>query len=87
MAYAGYIFTNNVVKALQGETNIVQCSYVESNVIPNVPYFASPCLFGKDGIETVLGYGTISDYENQWLQKMIPELQNQITKGIDFANK
>ena len=85
MAYAGYIFTENVVRAIQGEANIVQCAYVESNLVKDVKYFASPCLFGKDGVAEVQGYGTISTYEQSWLKKMIPELQKQITKGEEFA--
>ena len=86
MAYAGYIFTEKVVRALQGEPNLVQCAYVESSLVPNVKYFASPCLFGKDGVEQVQGYGTITDYEQAWLTKMIPELQKQITKGEEFVH-
>jgi malate dehydrogenase len=48
MAYAGYLFTENVIKALKGDTNIIQCSYVESTIVPDVKYFATPCLFGKE---------------------------------------
>ena len=85
MAYAGYIFTEKVVRALQGESNIVQCAYVESKLVPDVKYFASPCLVGKDGVEEVQGYGAITDYEQSWLNKMIPELQKQIIKGEEFV--
>jgi malate dehydrogenase len=87
MAYAGYVFAENVVRALQGEPHIQQCAYVESNVVDQVPYFASPCVFGRDGIEHVQGYGTISAYEQAWLDQLIPDLQSQIQKGIAFAQK
>merc|ERR1712129_534584 len=63
MAYAGYLFTENVLKALSGEPNVVQCAYVESDLVKDVPYFASPCTFGKEGVEEVLGFGELSDYE------------------------
>jgi malate dehydrogenase len=85
MAYAGYLFTEQVVRALQGEIGITQCAFVESTVVPGVPYFATPCVFGKEGVEQVLGYGTISPYEQGWLDRMVPELQKQIQKGVDFA--
>jgi malate dehydrogenase len=85
MAYAGYLFTENVLRGLRGES-VVQCAYVEST-ITDAAYFASPCQFGKDGVEQVLGYGTLSDYEQQWLNKLLPELKDQIQKGVDFANK
>jgi malate dehydrogenase len=86
MAYAGYRFTEQVVRALQGESGIQQCAFVESTVVPALPYFATPCVFGKDGVEQVLGYGTISAYEQGWLDKMVPELQSQIQKGVDFVH-
>jgi malate dehydrogenase len=87
MAYAGYRFTEQVVRALQGETGVQQCAFVASTVVPELPYFATPCVFGKDGVEEVRGYGTISAYEQQWLEQMIPELQSQIQKGVDFVQK
>jgi malate dehydrogenase len=85
MAYAGYVFTENVLKAMNGDNDIVQCAYVESS-LTDAPYFASPCKFGKDGVEEVMGYGDITSYEQGWLDKMLPDLKKQIQKGVDFAN-
>jgi hypothetical protein len=34
-----------------------------------------------------MGYGKISAYEQAWLDKMLPDLKNQVQKGIDFANQ
>jgi len=85
MAYAGYLFTENVLKAMKGE-EVIQCAYVESD-LTDAPYFASPCKFGPDGMEKVLGYGELSSYEQGWLDKLLPDLKKQIQKGIDFANK
>ena len=84
MAYAGYIFTENVLKAMNGE-DVVQCAFVESD-ITDAQYFASPCKFGKNGVEKVLGFGELSAYEKQWMDKMMPELKKQIQKGVDFVN-
>lgn len=84
MAYAGFLFTENVLKAMKGE-DIVQCAFVEST-LTDAKYFASPCKFGKDGIEQVLGYGTLSAYEQAWLDKLLPELKAQIKKGEEFVN-
>lgn len=83
MAYAGFLFTENVLKAMQGE-DIVQCSFVESS-LTELPYFASPCRFSANGVEEVLSYGELSSYEKKWFEKMIPQLKVQIQKGIDFA--
>jgi len=88
MAYAGYLFTENVLKAMSDSSGegIVQCAYVESTLTP-AKYFASPCKFGKSGLEEVLPFGDLSDYEQQWFDKMLPDLQKQIQKGEDFAKK
>lgn len=42
---------------------------------------------GPSSYLKVLGFGELSAYEKQWFDKMIPDLQKQITKGIDFVNK
>ncbi|KAL7542396.1 hypothetical protein ACHAXR_011745 [Thalassiosira sp. AJA248-18] len=84
MAYAGFVFTENVLKAMRGE-DIVQCAYVESS-LTDASFFASPVKFGKDGVEEILPLGDLSPYEQQWFEKMMPELKKQIQKGVDFAN-
>jgi len=85
MAYAGFIFTENVLKALRGE-DITQCAFVESN-LTEAEFFASPVKFGKDGIAEILPLGELSAYEKAWYDKMMPELKKQIQKGVDFVNK
>ena len=85
MAYAAYLFTEEVLKGMAGEDGIVQCAFVEST-LTDAPYFASPCKFGKDGVEEVLPMPAMNDYEKGWLTKLMPDLQKQIQKGIDFAN-
>lgn len=86
MAYAGYLFTEEVLRAMNGADDVVQCAYVEST-LTDAPFFASPCKFGPEGVTEVMGFGEISAYEQAWLDKMLPDLKNQIQKGIDFANK
>jgi malate dehydrogenase len=84
MAYAGYLFAENVIRAMNGE-EIVQCAYVEST-LTEAQYFASPCKFGPEGVKEVLPYGELSAYEKEWFDKMMPDLKKQIQKGIEFAN-
>ena len=83
--YAGYLFTEGVLKALKGEP-VTQCAYVEST-ITEAKFFASPCKFGPNGVEEVLPFGELSAYEKMWFDKMMPELKAQIQKGEDFVNK
>lgn len=84
MAYAGFLFTEGVIKAMKGE-EVTMCAYVEST-LTDATYFASPCKFGPDGVKEVLSFGELSAYEKGWFDKMLPELKGQIQKGIDFAN-
>lgn len=86
MAYAGYLFTDKVLQAMNGAEDIVQCAFVESE-ITEASFFSSPCKFGPDGVSEVMGYGEINDYEQGWFDKMIPDLKAQIQKGIEYANK
>ena len=51
MAYAGFLFTEGVIKAMKGE-EVTMCAYVEST-LTDATYFASPCKFGPDGVKEV----------------------------------
>lgn len=45
MAYAGARFGFSLIRALNGEQNIVECAYVRSNVT-EAKYFSTPVLLG-----------------------------------------
>ncbi|KAJ7968679.1 malate dehydrogenase [Quillaja saponaria] len=85
MAYAGAIFADACLKGLNGVPDIVECTFVQSNVT-ELPFFASKVRLGKNGVEEVLGLGPLSEYEKQGLQSLIPELKASIEKGIKFAH-
>jgi malate dehydrogenase len=42
---------------------------------------------GKNGVEEVFGLGPLSDYEQQGLESLKPELKASIEKGVEFANQ
>jgi len=86
MAYAGARFALALIRALKGDTNVVECAYVQSNVT-EAKYFATPILLGKNGIEKNLGMGKLSDFEQELLKVAIPELKKNIQKGEDFVNR
>jgi len=87
IAYAGYFFARNLLKALSGEQNVVQCTYVKSNVVPVVDYFSTPVLLGKSGVEKIFEIGTLSTYEQELLEKAIPELKKNIETGVQFFHE
>ena len=41
------------MRAMNGE-DVVECTYVESALVPGLPFFASPVRLGKDGIAEFL---------------------------------
>ncbi|KAM1655585.1 hypothetical protein EV2_008032 [Malus domestica] len=86
MAYAGAIFADACLKGLNGVPDVVECSFVQSS-ITELPFFASKVRLGKNGVEEVLGLGNLSDFEQEGLQSLIPELKSSIEKGIKFANQ
>jgi malate dehydrogenase len=86
MAYAGARFAISLVRALNGEQNVVECAYVKSDLTA-AAYFANPVLLGRNGLEKNLGLGKLSAYEQKLVDAAIPELQASIKKGEQFANK
>ncbi|KAL8141291.1 hypothetical protein V2J09_007312, partial [Rumex salicifolius] len=85
--YAGALFADACLKGLNGVPDVVECSYVESNIIADLPFFASKVKLGKNGVEEIYGLGSLSDYEKEGLEGLKAELKSSIEKGIQFANK
>ncbi|TDG51933.1 hypothetical protein AWZ03_001603 [Drosophila navojoa] len=85
MAYAGARFAGSLLKGLNGDKNVIECSYVQSN-ITEATFFSTPLVLGKNGLQENLGLPKLNDYEKKLLEAAIPELKKNIQKGIDFAN-
>merc|ERR1719281_1447197 len=64
MGYTGAHFADRVMAGLSGETGVVECTFVESS-ITEAKFFASPVTLGKEGVETIHGYGTVTPYEEK----------------------
>ncbi|CAA2955114.1 malate dehydrogenase, mitochondrial [Olea europaea subsp. europaea] len=86
MAYAGAIFADACLKGLNGVPDVVECSFVQSTVT-ELPFFASKVRLGKNGVEEVLGLGLLSEFEQQGLEALKPELKSSIEKGIKFVHQ
>uniref|UniRef100_A0A146LI50 Malate dehydrogenase n=1 Tax=Lygus hesperus TaxID=30085 RepID=A0A146LI50_LYGHE len=86
MAYAGARFAFSLCRAINGESNVVECAYIASDVT-EATYFSTPLKLGKDGVAQNLGLGKLSAYEQDLVKAAIPELQKTIKKGEDFVNK
>mmetsp|Transcript_102615 Transcript_102615/g.162110 ORF Transcript_102615/g.162110 Transcript_102615/m.162110 type:complete len:400 (-) Transcript_102615:166-1365(-) len=84
MAFAAARFLDAVLEGLSGKPT-TECAYVQSSVVPSLPYFASKVVFGKNGVEKVLPIGDISDHEKARLDELIPILKEEIDMGLEYA--
>lgn len=86
MAYAAAIFGDACMRGMSGETP-VECTYIETDIVPGLPFFSTPCELGKGGIEKIIGNGQLSDFEQAGLDALKKELKDSIDKGIDFVKQ
>ena len=52
MAYAAALMGDACMRGFSGQAPI-ECTYVETDLIPGVPFFSTPCKLGKDGMRPV----------------------------------
>jgi len=94
MAYAGFRFVNSILKAKNGESGIVEETYLYLPGIPggkeiaaelDVDYFAVPVELGRNGAVKAHPIGSLSEYEARLLKVAVQELKGNVSKGIQFA--
>ncbi|MCU8502891.1 malate dehydrogenase [Vibrio vulnificus] len=83
MGQAACRFGLALVKALQDE-EVIEYAYVEGNG-EHASFFAQPVKLGKDGVEEILPYGELSDFEKAALDGMLETLNGDIQIGVDFV--
>lgn len=84
MAFAGSRMVDAIMRAIKGQSNVVECSFVAYDY-DEVHYFATPILLGPNGIEENLGLPQLSKLEEELLKIAIPILKKNIKKGEDFV--
>lgn len=85
MGQAAARFCFSLVKGLQGEA-VTEYAYVEGDG-NDAQYFAQAVRLGKNGVEEILPYGELSDFEAKAKADMLDGLKKDIQMGIDFANQ
>ncbi len=83
MGQAAAKFGLSLVRALNGEKGIVECTYVEGSG-DKARFFAQPVLLGENGVEKILSYGELSDFEETTLNASIDTLKADILLGELF---
>jgi len=97
MAYAGYRFAEKVLRAVKGESGIIEPSYV---YLPGVPggdevhkitgqdFFSVPIELGADGVKRAINIvSKANDYEKKLLVEAYKGLSGNISKGVEFITK
>lgn len=84
MGQAAARFCLSLVKAMGG-ADVIEYTYVETNG-PDADFFAHPVRLGKQGVEEILDYGVLSDFEQQAKEDMLAGLRGDIKMGVDFVN-
>ncbi|EPY42819.1 malate dehydrogenase [Angomonas deanei] len=87
MAYAASEWTFSVIKALRGDRGLVEYTYVASDVQPPCGWFVSPVELGKDGVENILPFPELNEYETSLLENALKLLESSQQRGIDFVAK
>ncbi|KAK1284728.1 hypothetical protein QJS10_CPB21g00624 [Acorus calamus] len=88
MAYAAARFVESSLRALDGDGDVYECAFVQSE-LTELPFFASRIKLGRKGVEAVISTDlqNLTDYEAKALEALKPELKASIEKGISFAQK
>ncbi|ODP98899.1 MULTISPECIES: malate dehydrogenase [Salinivibrio] len=86
MGQAACRFGLSLVRALQGESNVVECAYVEGDG-QHARFFAQPVRLGKNGVEEILSIGELSAFEQKAMDDMLDTLRKDIQMGEEFAAK
>ena len=83
MGQAAAKFGLSLVRALNGEKDVVECTYVEGSG-DLARFFAQPVLLGKNGVEKILDYGNLSEFEQNTLNEALDTLRSDIKIGEEF---
>ena len=86
MGQAAAKFGLSLVRALNGEEGVIECTYVEGSG-DRARFFAQPVLLGKNGVEKILGFGDLSEFEEKTLNAALETLRSDIKIGEEFVSQ
>jgi len=87
MAAAAHRFAESCLRALNGQSGVVECAYVENRepLSQGLPFFALPVRLGKTGVTGFAPLAPLSPYESDLFNAMKDALAANIRKGEDFG--
>jgi malate dehydrogenase len=95
MAFAGYRFAESLLKAVKGETGIVEPTFIYlpgveggkavQEAVGGLEFFAVPVELGPNGAAKATNpIPSINQYESKLLKACISGLEGNIVKGVEF---
>ncbi len=89
MAMAGARMADSVLRATQGETGVVEPTFVESPLYKDqgIEFFSSKVELGPEGVGKILPVGEIDAVEKGLLEACFTDLKKNIAKGVAFVEQ
>jgi malate dehydrogenase len=80
---------DSVLRAAQGEKNVVECTFVESPLYKDqgIDFFSSKVTLGVNGVERIHGIGKVNEYEQGLLEACLADLAKNIVNGQQFVKE
>ena len=87
MAMAGARFADSVLRAAAGESNVVECCFVDSPLYKDqgIEFFSSKVELGPNGVEKIHPVGKLDAQEQKLLDACVADLKKNIEKGVAFV--
>jgi len=89
MAYAGARMAESVLRAADGEKDIVEPTFVQSDLYADkgVDFFSSRVELGPNGVEKIHDLGKLDEVEKGLVEAALADLKNNIAKGVEFVKQ
>ncbi|CAN6638207.1 malate dehydrogenase, cytoplasmic [Trichomonascus vanleenenianus] len=87
MAQAAARFTASLLRAIKGEKNVVEPTFVESPLFKDegIEFFSSKVTLGPSGAEEIHPLGKLNAYEEKLIEAAKVDLKKNIAKGQSFV--
>ncbi|KAK9506848.1 hypothetical protein O3M35_008710 [Rhynocoris fuscipes] len=84
-AYAQSHLISNVIKGLCGKPHPITSVFIRTSTLYGIKYLSVPVQFGLFGVYKNLGLPALSNHEIEALDSVLYELQEDITRGEEWA--
>jgi malate dehydrogenase len=86
VSYAAVRFVEASLRGLDGDGGVYECAYVQSRLVPELPFFTCRVKLGRDGVVGSELKG-LSDYEARALDALKPQLRASIDRGVAYVQQ